>query len=53
MDTTVAPSSHAYDRIIINEAAQNNFVAVGIMDEVVASQSDHYLVYGMFKSSVQ
>jgi len=28
MDTTVAPSSHAYDRIIINEAAQNNFVAV-------------------------
>ena len=53
MDTTVAPSSHAYDRIIINEAAQNNFVTVGIMDEVVASQSDHYLVYGMFKSSVQ
>jgi endonuclease/exonuclease/phosphatase family metal-dependent hydrolase len=48
MDTTVAKSSHAYDRIILNDAAENNFVRVGIMSDVTASQSDHYLVYGVF-----
>lgn len=48
MDTTVAKSSNAYDRIVVNDAAKNNFIGVGIMDEVDASQSDHYLVYALF-----
>jgi endonuclease/exonuclease/phosphatase family metal-dependent hydrolase len=48
MDTTVSKSSNAYDRIIINEAAKNNFLRVGIMNDVDGSQSDHYLVYAVF-----
>jgi hypothetical protein len=48
MDTTVAKSSNAYDRIIINDATENNFISVGIMNDVTVSQSDHYLVYAMF-----
>ncbi|MCJ7571111.1 MAG: hypothetical protein MUO82_04450 [Candidatus Thermoplasmatota archaeon] len=48
MDTTVAKSSNAYDRIIINDATENNFISVGIMNDVNVSQSDHYLVYAMF-----
>jgi deoxyribonuclease-1-like protein len=52
MDTTVAPSSHAYDRLIINEAMKNNFIDSGIMRDVTASQSDHYLVYGVFNPTV-
>ena len=48
MDTTVAKSSNAYDRIIINDATENNFISVGIMNDVTASQSDHYLIYAMF-----
>jgi endonuclease/exonuclease/phosphatase family metal-dependent hydrolase len=51
MDTTVAKSSNAYDRIIINEAAENNFISVGIMYDVHVNQSDHYLVYAMFNSN--
>jgi deoxyribonuclease-1-like protein len=47
-DTTVAKSSNAYDRIIINEAAENNFISVGIMDDVTSSQSDHYLIFAHF-----
>jgi hypothetical protein len=48
MDTTVAASSHAYDRIIINNATENNFMSVGVMSDVQSSQSDHYLVYAVF-----
>jgi len=48
MDTTVAASSNTYDRIIINNATVNNYLNVGIMDDVTKSQSDHYLVYAVF-----
>jgi len=48
MDTTVAKSSNAYDRIIINDATENNFINVGIMNDVDISQSDHYLIYAIF-----
>ena len=50
MDTTVAASSNAYDRIIINNATENNFISVGIMSDVHSSQSDHYLVSAVFNS---
>jgi hypothetical protein len=48
MDTTVATSDNTYDRIIINDAVENNLIQVGIMDDVVKGQSDHYLIYGVF-----
>jgi len=48
MDTTVAVSDNTYDRIIINDDTENNFISSGVMDDVVSSQSDHYLVYGVF-----
>ena len=48
MDTTVAKSSNAYDRIIINDATKNNFISVGIMNDVNFSQSDHYFVFATF-----
>ena len=48
MDTTVAKSSNAYDRILINDATENNLISSGIMNEVTSSQSDHYLVYALF-----
>jgi hypothetical protein len=46
--TTVAKSSNAYDRIINNDATENNFISVGNMNDVNVSKSDHYLVYAMF-----
>ncbi|HEC95113.1 MAG TPA: hypothetical protein ENI45_04010 [Thermoplasmatales archaeon] len=48
MDTTVAASDNTYDRIIINNATMNNYLSVGIMDDVTKDQSDHYLVYAIF-----
>jgi len=48
MDTTVAKSSNAYDRILINDATKNNLISSSIMNQVTASQSDHYLVYALF-----
>jgi endonuclease/exonuclease/phosphatase family metal-dependent hydrolase len=48
MDTTVAKSSNALDRIILNAAAENNFTSSGIVTDVTVSQSDHYLVYALF-----
>lgn len=50
MDTTVASGSEkwTYDRIIINDVVENNFIRVGTMDDVVDGQSDHYLVYAEF-----
>jgi len=53
MDTTVAKSSNAYDRIIINAAAENNFIRSQIMTDVEASQSDHYLVSALFNPKEQ
>lgn len=50
VDTTVAASDNTYDRIFINDAAQNNYISFDIMDEVSSSQSDHYLVCGFFSN---
>lgn len=52
IDTTVATSDNTYDRIIINEATENNLLSVGVMDDVTKSQSDHYLVYAVFNPEV-
>ncbi|MCD6477866.1 MAG: hypothetical protein J7K87_02585 [Candidatus Aenigmarchaeota archaeon] len=51
MDTTVASSNNTYDRIIINSAAENNFVRAGVMNDVTKDKSDHYLVYAVFDCS--
>ena len=48
IDTTVATSDNTYDRIIFNDATGNNFLSVGVMDDVDKEQSDHYLVYAVF-----
>lgn len=48
IDTTVAASDNTYDRIIINDASTNNFLSVGVMDDVTRDKSDHYLVYATF-----
>ena len=50
IDTTVAESNNTYDRIIINEATENNLLSFGVMDDVSSSQSDHYLLYGYFNN---
>ena len=52
LDTTVAFSDNTYDRIIINDATGNNFINSGVMEDVVSSQSDHYLVYAVFNPEV-
>ena len=52
IDTTVATSDNTYDRIIINEATENNLLSVGVMDDVTKDQSDHYLVYAVFNSEI-
>jgi len=49
-DTTVVTSSHAYDRIIMNTAVENNFVSTGIMEDAQSDQSNHYLIYVEFNS---
>jgi hypothetical protein len=53
MDTTVAASDYSYDGMIINAAAENNLLSVGIMDDVTSDQSDHYLIYGIFNTQIQ
>jgi deoxyribonuclease-1-like protein len=53
MDTTVAASINAYDRIIINNSTENNIISVGIMSDVQSSQSDHYLVFAVFNPEEQ
>jgi len=47
-DTTVKATDCAYDRIIINRQAENNFLGYGIMRNVSAAESDHYLVYAEY-----
>ena len=49
-DTTVKASDCAYDRIIINKGAENNYLSYGIMRNVSSEQSDHYLVYSIYKT---
>ena len=48
IDTTVATSNNTYDRIIINDATENNFISARVMNDVKKDQSDHYLVYATF-----
>ena len=50
IDTTVATSDNTYDRIIINDATENNLISFGVMDDVKSGQSDHYLVYAEFSN---
>lgn len=52
MDTTVAASNNTYDRIIINQYAENNFIKAGVMKDVTSDESDHYLIYAVFNVSV-
>jgi len=52
IDTTVAASNNTYDRIIINNAVENNFIITGIMKDVTKDESDHYLIYAVFDPSV-
>lgn len=53
MDTTVAASNNTYDRIIINQYAENNFIKAGVMKDVTPAESDHYLVYAVFDASAR
>ena len=50
IDTTVAPNDNTYDRIIINNATLNNFISVGIINDITKMQSDHYIVYAVFSN---
>ncbi len=52
LDTTVAASDNTYDRIIFNDATENNYYSMGVMDDVTKDQSDHYLVYAIFNTEV-
>jgi len=49
-DTTVKASSCAYDRIIINNGAANNYISYGMMRNVSSGKSDHYLVYSVYRT---
>lgn len=44
-DTTVAKTDCAYDRIIMNDDAYNEFLDYGIDSDVFKEQSDHYLIW--------
>jgi len=48
-DTTVSQTDCAYDRIILNDGMNEEFISYGIFDEINKSQSDHYLIWGEFK----
>ena len=52
VDTTVAISNNTYDRIIISDAAMNNYISKGVMNDVTKDESDHYLVYAVFDPSM-
>jgi hypothetical protein len=49
-DTTVKETTCAYDRIILNKGAENNYISYGIMRNVSSKQSDHYLVYAVYRT---
>jgi len=44
-DTTVSSSDCAYDRIILNSDAYNEFVGYGIYKNINEELSDHYLIW--------
>ena len=44
-DTTVASSSNAYDRIILNDDSFNEYLDHGIDKSITSEESDHYLVW--------
>ena len=44
-DTTVASSSNAYDRIILNDDSFEEYSNHGIDDSITSEESDHYLVW--------
>ncbi|MBT4165798.1 hypothetical protein HOE04_02050 [archaeon] len=44
-DTTVSQTDCAYDRIIINDDMNEEYVDDGIYTEITKEQSDHYLVW--------
>ncbi len=49
-DTTVSKTDCAYDRIILNADASQEFVAAGIdRDGITSEHSDHYLVWAKLK----
>jgi len=50
VDTTVAVSDNTYDRIIINDEVENNYISFGVMGDVFSGQSDHYLVIAYFSN---
>ena len=52
-DTTVGKTDCAYDRLIINKAAENNYYDSEIDKMVTPNISDHYLIYGIFDRSIQ
>ncbi len=43
-DTTVKATYCAYDRIILNKEAVDNFISYGIYRNVTVTESDHYLI---------
>jgi hypothetical protein len=49
-DTTVASTDCAYDRIILNMQAKDQFIDYGIDKNVTADVSDHYLVWAEMKA---
>lgn len=53
IDTTVATSDNTYDRIMINEETENNYVSFGVMDDVNKDQSDHYLIHANFNNHAE
>lgn len=48
-DTTVSETNCAYDRILINNLANNYVWSHGIMTDVNIEQSDHYLIWVTFE----
>jgi endonuclease/exonuclease/phosphatase family metal-dependent hydrolase len=48
-DTTAGATDCAYDRIIVNDAAKDNFVEYGIDTSTNSDVSDHYLVWAEFE----
>jgi len=50
-DTTVASTNCAYDRIILNMQAKDQFIGYGIDKNVTSDMSDHYLVWAEMRGS--
>jgi endonuclease/exonuclease/phosphatase family metal-dependent hydrolase len=50
-DTTIASTDCAYDRILLNSDAKNEFLGFGIDKNITSGVSDHYLVWAEMKAS--